>query len=89
MKTKEIRERVKSMGFERGVMYALEAMNEAAIQDQRDLKELAHYFDKMVDAFNGVIAVADQMKSAVERIDKNRLSEEQLGANTHSLGTEQ
>lgn len=82
MKTKEIRERIGSMGFERGVVFVLEAQNEMLLQTRRDLSELASYFDKMVESFTGVITVAERMK---ETIDKNQMKEEELGPNTNSL----
>lgn len=85
MKTREIRDRVKSMGFERGVVYCLEAQNEMLIQTKRDLNELASYFDKMVDSLEGVVTVAERMKDV---IDKGRLKEEDLGPNTNSLDKE-
>lgn len=86
MKTKEIRERIQSMGFERGAVYVLEALNEQHIQTRRDLAELAAYFDKLVDSMNGVVVVAERMK---EHIDKNRMKEEDLGPNTYSLGEDE
>lgn len=85
MKTREIRERVTAMGFEQGVVYCLEAMNEMQLQTKRDLNELAVYFDKMVASFDGMMVVAGKMKDV---IDKNRLAEEDLGPNTNSLDKE-
>lgn len=85
MKTREIRDRVKSMGFERGVVYCLEAINEELLQTRRDIRELATYFDKMVDSMNGITTVAERMRDV---IDKSRLAEEDLGPNTNSLDKE-
>lgn len=85
MKTREIRDRIKSMGFERGITYCLEALNEEHQQTRRDLAELATYFDKLTDTMGGMMTVAERMK---EVIDKNRMKEEELGPNTHSLGSE-
>lgn len=82
MRTREIRDRITSMGFERGVVYSLEAQNEMLIQTRRDLNELAAYFDKMVDSLNGVVTVAERMKDV---IDKGKMKEEDLGPNTNSL----
>lgn len=85
MKTREIREHIQSRGFERGVVYVLEAQNEMLIQTRRDLNELASYFDKMVDSLDGITIVAERMKDV---IDKGRLKEEDLGPNTNSLDKE-
>lgn len=85
MKTREIRDRVKSMGFERGAVYCLEAINEELLQTRRDIRELATYFDKLVDSMNGITTVAERMKDV---IDKAKLSEEDLGPNTNSLDKE-
>lgn len=85
MQTREIRDRVKTMGHERGVVYCLEAINEQLLQTRRDLNELATYFDKMTDSLTGVVTVAERMK---EVIDKNRMREEDLGPNTNSLDKE-
>lgn len=82
MKTREVREHIQSRGFERGVVYCLEAQNEMLIQTKRDLNELASYFDKMVDSLEGVVTVAERMKDV---IDKSRLKEEDLGPNTNAL----
>lgn len=73
------------MGFERAAVYSLEAINEELLQTRRDIRELASYFDKMVDSMGGMMTVAQSMKDV---LDKSRLSEEELGANTHSLGSE-
>lgn len=83
MKTREIRERLMTMGFERGAAYCLEAINEELLQTRRDIRELASYFDKMVDSMDGMMAVASNMKAV---LDKNKMDEEDLGPNTHSLG---
>lgn len=85
MKTKEIRDRVKSMGFERGALYCLEAINEELLQTRRDIRELAMYFDKMVDTMGGMMTVAESMKDV---LDRGRIKEDDLGPNTHSLGME-
>lgn len=85
MKTREIRDRVRAMGFERGAVYCLEAINEELLQTRRDIKELATYFDKMVDSMSGMMTVAERMK---DMIDKNKMSEEDLGPNTNSLDKE-
>lgn len=85
MKTREIRERLTSMGYERGTLYVLEALNEMQLQTQRDIRELASYFDKMVDSFNGITTVAERMKDI---IDKGTQKEEDLGPNTNSLDKE-
>jgi len=88
MKTREIRERVKAMGFERGVVYCMEAMNEKIIQQQRDLRELAAYFDNLVNSMQGVIAVAGRMKETIEGM-QNPAEAELLGPNTNSLDKEE
>lgn len=82
MKTREIRDRIKTMGFERGAVYCLEAINEELIQTRRDLNELASYLDKMTDSMSGMMVVAERMK---ETIDRNRMGEDELGPNTNAL----
>lgn len=82
MKTREIRDRIKSMGFERGAVYCLEAINEELLQTRRDIRELAQHFDKMVDSMGGMMVVAERMKDV---IDRAKLSEEDLGPNTNAL----
>lgn len=82
MKTREIRDRVKSMGFERGTVYCLEAINEELLQTRRDLNELASYLDKMTDSMSGMMVVAERMK---ETLDRNRMAEDELGPNTNAL----
>lgn len=81
MKTREIRDRIKSMGFERGTVFCLEAMNEQSLQNARDLKELAHYFDKLVTSMDGMLSVAQTMKERIEKMP----AEEDLGPNTNAL----
>jgi hypothetical protein len=88
MKTKEIRDRIKSMGFERAVTYCLEAMNEQHIQTRRDLTELAVMFNKMTDALVGVTNVAEAMKEQVDKFKMTELAEPELGSNTNSLDKE-
>lgn len=84
MKTKEIREILTRMGYERGAAYILESQNEMLLQTRKDLTELATYFDKMVDSFNGVIAVAGRMKETIERFDK-QTEQDGLGESTEGL----
>lgn len=85
MKTKEIRDRIKSIGFERGTVYSLEAINEQLLQTRRDLRELAVYMDKLVDNMDGMLGVAARMKEVIERGEQK---EEDLGPNTNSLDKE-
>lgn len=87
MKTREIRDRVKSMGFERGAVYVLEALNEELLQTRRDIRELAHHFDKLVDSMNGVMTVAGRMKETIEKFERPA-EEDILGPNTNSLDKE-
>lgn len=82
MKTREIRDRVKAMGFEQGVIFCLEAINEMQAQHARDLKELATYFDKLVSTMDGMMNVAGAMKKMIEASDP---VEEDLGPNTNAL----
>lgn len=84
MKTKEIREYIKAKGFERGAVYVLEAMNEELQQTRRDLRELATYFDKIVDMTTGMVQVAGEMKRVLDA--GKEPAEEDLGPNTHALG---
>lgn len=86
MKTREIKDRIKAMGFERGTVYTLEALNEELLQTRRDLRELAVYFDKLTDSMNGVMVVAGNMKAV---LDANAQREDDLGPNTHSLGDDE
>ena len=85
MKTKDIRDRIKAMGFEKGTVYTLEAMNEELLQTRRDIRELANYFDRMVDSMNGMMTVAQSMKDV---LDARSQREDELGPNTHSLGND-
>lgn len=82
MKTREIRERIQSMGFERGVAYVLEAQNEMLIQTRKDLGELALHFDKLIDSMDGMLAVAGRMKEKIEQFEKN---DHDLGESTEAL----
>jgi hypothetical protein len=82
MKTKEIRERIQALGFERGTVYCLEAMNEMTIQTRKDLAELAIHFDKLVDSMDGMLAVAGRMKEKIESFEKN---DHDLDESTESL----
>jgi hypothetical protein len=86
MKTREIRERIKSMGFEQGVVYCLEAINETQQQNARDLKELATYFEKLVGSMDSMLVVAGNMKQVIQRSEP---AEEDLGPNTQALDREQ
>lgn len=83
MRTREIRDRFKSMGVERATLYCLEAINEELLQTRRDLQELATYFDKMVESFDGVVNVAARMKETIEKNEQRY--EDELGPNTNSL----
>ena len=83
MKTREIRDRITSMGFDKGVVYCLEAINEEVLQSRRDLRELATYFDKLVSSMDGMMVVASNMK---QLIDNSMMAEEDtLGPNTNAL----
>ncbi len=86
MKTKDIRITLQSRGFERGVAEVLEAINEEMLQTRRDLRELAHLFDKLTDTLNGMMTVAGNMKDV---IDKYNMREDpahpELGPSTQGL----
>lgn len=81
MKTKEIRERLRK----NELLIVLETLNEQQLQTQRDLKELAHYFDKMVDTLNNVMVVADRMKSKIESFDHDK---DDMNPSTNSLAVD-
>lgn len=86
MKTREIRDRIKAVGFERGAVYCLEAINEELIQTRRDLNEMAAYFDQLVNAMGGMITVSERMK---EYLDQHKMRHGELGPNTHALGDDE
>lgn len=81
MKTKEIRQYVKQLG-EEGVVRVLESLNEKLNQNARDLKELAHYFDKVVTLTDNM---ADGFGAIKDRISRMEMKEEDLGPSTQSL----
>lgn len=82
MKTREIRDYIASMGFERGTVHVLESLNEAINQNARDMKELAHMFDKMVDSMDGMMTVAGAMKDKLAHMQQK---EDGLDGNTNAL----
>jgi len=89
MKTKEIRDRVRSMGFERGVVYCLEAQNEKITQLQTDLREVGLYMNKIVDTITGMTAVAERMRETVDRLNmRDEQAHPELGDSTNALDKE-
>lgn len=87
MKTREIRDRVRSMGHERGILYCLEAINEELIQTRRDIKELATYFDQLVSSMDSMLIVAGNMRAKIDQVEgRGEELNELLGPNTNDLG---
>lgn len=86
MKTREVRERIQSMGFEKGVVWCLEALNEQQIQLGRDINELAQLFDKLTDSMQQLTGAMEHAKSAVESLQERQQQEDGLGVNTQALG---
>lgn len=84
MKTKEIRERLHKQR-EQGLLSVLETMNEELLQTRRDLHELAHHFDKLVDTLNNVVEVQGQFK---ERILRNEQKDDDMNSSTNSLAVD-
>ena len=87
MKTREIKTLITNMGYERGSVHVLEALNEKINQQSRDLKELAHMFDKMIDSMDGMMTVAGRMKETIDKFGAEQ-AEEDLGASTQGIGRE-
>lgn len=85
MKTREIKSILAARGFEKGTLHVLETINEEVQQNARDMKELAHMFDKMVDSMDGMMTVAGNMK---DHLDKMRQKDDGLDPNTNSLDKE-
>lgn len=89
MRTREIRERVQTMGFEHGVVYCLEAQNEKIAQIQTDLREVGLYMNKIVDTITGMTTVAERMKETVERLNmREGPAHPELGDSTNALDKE-
>lgn len=85
IKTREIKTILTNRGYELGTLHVLEALSEEIKQNARDLKELAHMFDKMVDSMDGMMAVAGRMKETIEKFGKEP-DEEDLGPSTQGIG---
>lgn len=81
LKTKEIRTYIKQQG-EEGVIRVLESLSEQINQNARDMKELATYFDKVVELTGNM---ADGFGAVKERIQKMEAAHEDLGISTQSL----
>lgn len=89
MRTREIRERIRTIGFERGVVYCLEAQNEKLAQLETDLREVGVYMNKIVDTITGMTAVAERMKETVERLNmREGPAHPELGDSTNALDKE-
>lgn len=88
IKTREIKTVIKAQGYERGTLFVLESLSEEVKQNARDLKELAHMFDKMVDSMDGMMTVAGRMKETIQKFDKEE-AEPDLGSSTQGLGRDE
>lgn len=85
MRAREIEEEIKNRGFERGVVYVLSALAEQNNQNKRDIREMAVMLDKVIDMSGGIMAVAENMKGALEGFGSD-MREPSLGASTQHMG---
>lgn len=68
-----------------GLLRVLETQNEQQLQLSRDIKELASYFDTVVDLVNNVVEVQGKMKEYVTSHDR----EDELGnTSTNSVAVD-
>lgn len=88
MKTREIRQHISAQGFERGVVFVLEAMNEQLQQCHKNTVELAKLIDRMSNVMSNYDAGAGAMKRSLEQIQRGQKHEAELGPNTNSLDKE-
>lgn len=85
LNAREIKHVINNKGFEKGLVYLVEALAEQDKSLHRALNELASYFNQLVDSMNGVMAAASAMKQVVESVDPR---EPELGSNTQRLGND-
>lgn len=83
MKTREIRERLQSMGFEKGTMYCLEAINESILGLTKSVMSLADDQNKIIDTIGNVVGVAGAMKDHLTKIEEG--DDDDLGPSTQSI----
>lgn len=83
MKTREIRERLQSMGFEKGTLYCLEAINESILGLAKNVMSLANDQNKIIDTIGNVVGVAGAMKEHLDKIVEG--DDDDLGPSTQSI----
>lgn len=67
LKAKDIEHEVKKRGFDRGVVYCIQTLAEQHRAQQMQLRELANYFNQMVDLIQNLVPAVEQAKALVDR----------------------
>lgn len=87
MKTKEIREYIQSMGFERGVIHVLEALSEENKGLRKDLNEAGQHLLLMAQNQQQFVDFAGVIKEHVQKLERHtEEDDDDLGPSTHSIG---
>ena len=84
IRARDIETHIRHRGFEKGTVYLLTALAEQMAEIRRDQTELAVFLDKIINIVGNFSAVAENMKSAVESINKS-MKHEELGVSTQSI----
>ena len=81
MKTNAIQDKIKNMGFERGVQWVLESHNERLKTMQVNLTECADQLNRVMDQLTGLIQVA-----GAHDLKFKEMAHPELGENTMRIG---
>lgn len=84
LKAREVKGILQARGFEQGTLHVLTILAEQQTELLSNQREIGQLIDQMMNAMGGVIAVADNMKSTIERLNHDAAHEE-IGHSTQTL----
>lgn len=85
---RDIEQLLRSRGFERGTTHALVALAEQHSHLRKEVLDIANLVNQMSEIIQGMTAVAENMKVAVERINRE-MDTEDMSPATQLLGDDE
>ncbi len=85
MRARDVEAEFRKRGMERGTVYVCTVLAEQQMAQQKNIRELAEMVDQMATLMTGLVAVGENMKSAVETLNGNAQREEDMGFSTQAI----
>jgi hypothetical protein len=72
IRARDLRENIKAMGFEKGVVHTLELMLDAQVELRQHILAVTELCDKCIDELGKLIHVGGEMRKVIDTIKRER-----------------